>query len=379
MTDFDILKANMRFGAAKGARIQIQKGAAKGGFEREAKKRKLSLSPIIHVLFRNRAPAAELTRNIMWRGKKYRSAELLGWLDEYKPEAVFFQGSSMAFLYKIVLWICERYDAKLLLQLTDDYTYVRLWFSPISWINHAWYMKWFKKGLARAQTVFAISPAMKAEYEHLYGHSNIRLAANSTELFEMFTSVKRREPLCLTYAGNILLSRLDILRLIGEALRELHGEGLHGILTVYTPKAASKKQEKILTLPPCLSYGGSLNPAQLAEAYENSDILVHVESFHRRQKKVTRLSLSTKIPEYLARGKCILAVGPEDIASIRYLKETDAALVITEKEKQLMRKQLKQLFDKQFRARASEAALAIARQNHDRARIQNDIAQLINN
>ena len=39
------------------------------------------------------------------------------------------------------------------------------------------------------------------------------------------------------------------------------------------------------------------------------------------------MSFSTKLTDYFANGKCILAIGSEDIAPIEYLREEDAALV----------------------------------------------------
>ena len=59
-----------------------------------------------------------------------------------------------------------------------------------------------------------------------------------------------------------------------------------------------------------------------------ADILLHVESFNEKMKKYTRLSISTKIPEYLASKRLIIAIGPVDIASIEYLKDNKAALIL---------------------------------------------------
>ena len=53
---------------------------------------------------------------------------------------------------------------------------------------------------------------------------------------------------------------------------------------------------------------------------EETDVLVHVESFDAYCKAKTSLSISTKIPEYLSSKRLILAIGPDDIASMEYLK-----------------------------------------------------------
>ena len=48
--------------------------------------------------------------------------------------------------------------------------------------------------------------------------------------------------------------------------------------------------------------------------------------------ELVRFSVSTKIAESLMYGPCLIAYGPEGIASIDYLKENNAAYVISRPE-----------------------------------------------
>lgn len=68
-------------------------------------------------------------------------------------------------------------------------------------------------------------------------------------------------------------------------------------------------------------YRGSLKKDELIDVLNRSDILVFVESFDRRSIEATRLSLSTKIPEYLSLEKPVLAIGPSNVASMEYLSD----------------------------------------------------------
>ena len=54
---------------------------------------------------------------------------------------------------------------------------------------------------------------------------------------------------------------------------------------------------------------------------QKADILLHVESFDKKAIASTKYSFSTKIPEYLSAGKCVFAVGPSNVASIKYLSQ----------------------------------------------------------
>ena len=49
--------------------------------------------------------------------------------------------------------------------------------------------------------------------------------------------------------------------------------------------------------------------------------MVFVESFEEKYIDKTKYSLSTKVPEYLSLKKPILAIGPKNVGSMKYLKD----------------------------------------------------------
>ena len=53
-----------------------------------------------------------------------------------------------------------------------------------------------------------------------------------------------------------------------------------------------------------------------------------MESFDRSAVRRTKYSLSTKVAESLRSGACIIAYGPDEIASIEYLAQHRAACVL---------------------------------------------------
>ena len=56
--------------------------------------------------------------------------------------------------------------------------------------------------------------------------------------------------------------------------------------------------------------------------------MVHVEAFDKKNRKITRLSLSTKISEYVASGAKVLAIGPAEVGSMRCLADRQLGLCI---------------------------------------------------
>ncbi|AVO40458.1 hypothetical protein C6571_03430 [Simplicispira suum] len=61
-----------------------------------------------------------------------------------------------------------------------------------------------------------------------------------------------------------------------------------------------------------------------------ADFALHVESFERRYAQLTKLSISTKLPEYFAAGVCLIAFGPADLASIRMVIDNNIGVALTE-------------------------------------------------
>jgi hypothetical protein len=65
---------------------------------------------------------------------------------------------------------------------------------------------------------------------------------------------------------------------------------------------------------------GKVSYDAIPKILNDSDILVHVESFEKQQKLATSLSFSTKLVDYFEASKPIFALGWENAASIKYLK-----------------------------------------------------------
>jgi hypothetical protein len=67
------------------------------------------------------------------------------------------------------------------------------------------------------------------------------------------------------------------------------------------------------------------------EILAKADIVLHAESFAKKEIRKTRLSFSTKIIDCMQSGSCLLAIGPESTASIRFLQgEGIAETIVTD-------------------------------------------------
>ena len=377
LRDHDILKGNLTGTRAIGTVIDRQAINGPAPAHSDAKPAG-PLASAVQWAFTKKMPIAEAIRDIMWRKSKYISDDLLKWLDESRPEIVFLLGGPISFAYRISLWICGRYGAELNVLITDDVTFVRNRMSPFAWINYARHRKWFARSLEKSTATYVIVPAMKKEFEHKHKCSNVVLALNSFDLLPLDEGEDASSGvLRLLYAGNVGLNRWQTLRKLGLCLAELEKDGYRAKLEIFSPTPISDKMKKALTVENAMSYNGSLNPEQLRDAIKRSNVLVHVESFRRKYRRITRLSLSTKIAESLIAGRCLLAIGPEDVSSMEYLKDNDAAHIINDTQRDAMKEALTPLFSAEYRRATAKRAYEVAAENHDADKMRKTVYENI--
>lgn len=327
-------------------------------------------------VFQARWPSALLVRSWFWKQKRWLTPRLQDWLDEFDPEAIFFQSSNCTFAFRVVEELCRQRGIPLVMETTDDYVTAHPTLSPAAWLYQASITGAYRAAVARADTVFAIGERMASEYRTRFG-GTWATAMNPvpTDGPRSTCSGPGGSPLILHYAGNIVLDRWRVLASIGRALQQLGADGrLDAKLEIYSLQTPSPRIRRALTIPGRCEFLGPRDSQWLAARREEAALLVHVESFDRKNRRTTRLSISTKIPEYLATGRNILAVGPGDVASIQYLRDNDVAIVVGSP-------RVDRIADLLAEAAADPGGLcaqrrrsiALVRRNHDKSSIQREI------
>lgn len=326
--------------------------------------------------------SAGLVMEIAWRKRKWLSQNLIRWLDEYRPQAVFCYIGYMAFYTKIAYWISQRYNIPLFLYTTDDYTYCTHVYSPFAWLHHFYYMKWFKRSLCMAKRFYASSPGMRSEYSRKFAINNDGLILNCVHpRDDVIKEDYTQNPIRLIYTGNLYIGRWKILSYLADCLLELRNHGFYAVLDIYSER--TPRNEILidsLNKHPVSAYKGSLNQEDMYNEIDKSNVLVHVESWDYIRE--CRLSISTKISDYMASNRMILAIGPEKVESMRYLQESDAALCINTMDKDKIVAMLKdKLFDADYRKQLAERGKILASENHGMLKIQSmlykDLCELV--
>lgn len=251
--------------------------------------------------------------------------DILDKTDRFSPDVIYTCGANIRIM-KTANFLAKRYNARIILHLMDDWPETLYTTSFLSKPFRCSLLKQLNRINESSIRNFAISKALAQKYEQKYGKKYIPLM-NPAKNIVSGVSDTHNKKVIFTYAGSLSLDRWKSLREIAQCLEELRNEGIDSEFHLYIPKKLNtERMKKIFDRHGAVLF--DYVPAdQVEQVYKYSDVLVIVESFEDNFRKYTKLSLSTKIPEYMAAGKPILAYLPEELHSSDYLKESGAALV----------------------------------------------------
>jgi hypothetical protein len=374
INDFDIFKRLFK------KQIQGREIRSSDLSKMQMKKQGITKNPALKVLRQNVSPFLRFLRDMMWQVAGYKTRDLIKFIDDFDPQIVFLVCSNGVFAFELTRWICERKKLPLVMQITDDYVTGKFTANPFYWLHLIRLKHVFQCACLYSISIIAIGDKMVREYRSRFG-GNYFIAMNTSGQLNLPVYASSNKTIKFVYAGNLGLNRWKVLASIADCLAELADEeGLNGELSVYSLINPGDKEISSLNKPPFSYFKGALNTDELIKEKAGADVLVHVESFDRKNRHITRLSVSTKIPEYLASGRCIFAVGPSDVASMEYLAENDLGILSTSGEKcDIKRATREVMINGNKRLYYALKALEIARTRHNADDVALSIVQIISN
>lgn len=301
-----------------------------------------------------------LARDTIWKLSNWKNKKLLVWLDSMNPDIIFLAPGDGAFSYRLADEIARYLSKPLAVVCMDDYFINnRNKGELLGGIRQKLFMNVVNKTIQNAAAIFTICDEMNKAYTNLFHKQCVTLHTSADNKSMVLKSDASR----VSYIGNLSCGRYKTLLELGRAISEINDDTLTKVIDVYS---GSKEAEYISPLKnaPGINFRGAIPAEQVPEVMSESVMVIHTESFDPAMKELVRFSVSTKIAESLMYGPCLLAYGPEGIASIDYLKENNAAYVISRPE-DLEKGLEKILTNKELREQIVRNARALALKNHN--------------
>lgn len=269
-----------------------------------------------------------IIRELIWKIGPWKNKKLDTWINDFHPNLVFLCAGDSIFSYRIALYIQKKWNTKLMIYITDDYILPRLSDSLMGSLRRRIIRKKMANIISSSDKFFVISKSMRDSYTKIFDKQGIVLN-NAQDFFQdVSKKIFSDKEISLVYAGGLHSKRYETLISLKDSIERFNEDSTKKAkLYIYSNPNVDT------TIIDSLSgryskFCGLVDKGQLIQILNSCTIPVFVESFDLEAIESTRLSLSTKISEYLSLNKPILAIGPASISSMIVLR--DAAYCITD-------------------------------------------------
>lgn len=324
----------------------------------------------MNIVRKNRSNLFTFLRELLWQLNGWKSKELKSFITDFNPDVVWIDGSPIIFMNKINRFVLKISNKPGIVFLMDDvYTYKSSSGSVFHVVYKYSLRKAVRRVVERCDKVFVASPKMKKEFDAIFGIDS-RFLTKGIDFSEItYKASKVQNPIKLVYLGQIIYGRIYSLIAIAEALEKINANGVKMQLDIYTNNPISEDLKNKLLVKDSVFLMKPVPYSDVPNVIAESDVVVFVESFEQKYKNTARLSFSTKITDYMSSSKCILAIGPDDIAPIEYFMEEDAAVVVTNRNE--IQNKLEYICNQNVINEYSRKGFECARRNHDVTVIDN--------
>lgn len=269
-----------------------------------------------------------ICREVVWFLGHWKSKELREFVKDVNPDILFIPIYPTVYMGWVQRYIKKITNKPMVCYLADDnYSYLSC-SGFLSYMHRFFLRRQVKYLSTNCEEMFVIVDKEKEETDRLFGTDSVILTKGIN-----FNSLKYEEhtvnkPLKFVYTGNLIIGREKTLVDIADALNCINQDGIKATLDIYSPDLLDKKIMNQLNSG-CSKHRGFIQREKVSEILKDADVVIFAEALEGKSSNAARLSFSTKITDYLLNGKCILAVGKENIAPIDYFKINDSAIVVT--------------------------------------------------
>lgn len=216
--------------------------------------------------------------------------------------------------------------------------------------------------MSAAPVGLAISEEMAHEYSEHY-EVPFHPMGNIVDIPPETAPKLGSDVISLGYVGGLHLQRWEMLLDVGRAVER---QGGRFRLSIHCPESDRHLFSPRFSALRHTVFEGSLDAEQVPAALVDHHALVHVESADRSTRNFTRLSLSTKIPQYLAAGRPILSYAPTELASVKHLGRSQSAIISAAGELNSLEAAIVKLDDDSVRHTLGQHGRAFALKHHER-------------
>lgn len=252
-------------------------------------------------------------------------ADAMARIRHFKPDVIYSMLGSMR-IVSVAASLSRQLEIPIVPHFMDDW--LATYTVPGRSVGTSLHVRCLNAGVMRlferVPLALAIGDMMAEEYSQRFSRKffSVMNPVDVDPAFPRDAMTRKDKIVRLVYVGGLHLGRVEVLADISKAVRDAETAGYAAALDIYAPASDAPAALRLEAIAPIIRYRGSIPPDQVRAVLDQSDVAIHVEAFSKECATYTRLSVSTKIPQYLAAGIPVLAYGPKTLASCRYVHDT---------------------------------------------------------
>lgn len=265
---------------------------------------------------------------LIWRSRLWLNRDLKKFITDNAPDILFAFATSPYILWPLIQYMKRKTNCKVVLLIADD---VYGYYEKEVFYRRRYLKKNLKKCILASDILYGISDEMCELYKSRFGKDVSTLYKGCDLSIEPKQHLNH--PLKFVYAGNLLWGRDETLSAVADALEKLNQNGIKARLEIYTASTITEQMKRKLNRGNTSEIKGVKPYEEIKQIMREADIVLHVESFEKKEIETVRYSFSTKIIDCIQSGTQVLGIGPKGIASIEYLKKVEGTIVVDDKTK----------------------------------------------
>jgi glycosyltransferase involved in cell wall biosynthesis len=173
----------------------------------------------------------------------------------------------------------------------------------------------------RANVRYAISREMAAHYEESFGKS-WSVVHNGVRNDALSNGISVAKPKTVLLAGDVNVFRFDAVNAFAEAI-ERHNRHNGGSIEFTVMGDVAEQHRSSLSALRAVKMLSRRSHSECLDAMKAADLLYLPLAFGKKSSRISRYSLPTKLPEYLATGKSVFFHAPQESAVFRVAERYD--------------------------------------------------------
>lgn len=269
-------------------------------------------------------------RNFIWRIGRWRNQQLIDVVKEFDADIMFTPIYKMPYMNWVQQFVAKIKPTKMVAYYGDDnYSLKQFSLNPLFWIDRLTQRGKVKKTIDMCDYMYVVSEVGQEAAEKYFKKKAIPAANGAIFDGEPCFKTTYNKHRKLVYTGNLGNHRWEELLRIGRTIEKIGGGAT---LEIYSASVLKKSILKKYEKCTAIEFKGKIPFTQVPVVQEESDVLVHVESFRKKEWLAVRESFSTKIVGNMVACRPQLAVGDKRCGSIDHLLRHDGAMVAGGKE-----------------------------------------------